>query len=254
MIKKRIIPCLDVTEGRVVKGINFVGLRDIGDPVELATCYNEAGADELVFLDISKTQKGHDLMLDVIRNTAETLFIPLTIGGGISSVSDIRDLLNAGADKVSINSAAIKNPQLIEEASRMFGSQCICVAVDVKYDAEAGDYFVHTHGGSVKTEIPAFKWIAQCESLGAGELLITSIDHDGVKEGFDIDFLTKANESVEIPIIASGGAGKAEHFVELFNETDVSAGLAASIFHNEEVEIEDLKQKLKASDIEVRIT
>ncbi|WP_342388054.1 imidazole glycerol phosphate synthase subunit HisF [Salinicoccus bachuensis] len=254
MIKKRIVPCLDVKEGRVVKGVNFVGLRDVGDPVELATRYNEEGADELVFLDISKTQNGHDLMIDVIRETAKALFIPLTIGGGISSIDDIRQLLNAGADKVSINSAAIRNPELIREASAVFGSQCICVAVDVKYDAEAQDYFIHTHGGSKKTDIRAFDWIVKCEALGAGELLITSMDHDGVKRGFDTEFLKQANEMVRIPIIASGGAGDADHFTDLFRQTDVSAGLAASIFHNKEVEIRDLKQTLQNSEIEVRMT
>ncbi|MCG1009526.1 imidazole glycerol phosphate synthase subunit HisF [Salinicoccus sp. ID82-1] len=252
MIKKRIIPCLDVKEGRVVKGVNFVGLRDVGDPVELAKRYNAEGADELVFLDISKTQNGHDLMIDVIRATAKTLFIPLTIGGGISTVDDIRQLLNAGADKVSINSAAIRNPELIREASEVFGSQCICVAIDVKYDPEEKDYFVHTHGGSKKTDIRAFEWIAQCASLGAGEFLITSMDHDGVKQGFDIEFLERANRMVDIPIIASGGAGEADHFTELFQKTGVSAGLAASIFHNKEVEIKDLKTDLHQSGIEVR--
>ncbi|MFC3419221.1 imidazole glycerol phosphate synthase subunit HisF [Salinicoccus hispanicus] len=252
MIKKRIIPCLDVKEGRVVKGVNFVGLRDVGDPVELATRYNAEGADELVLLDISKTQNGHDLMIDVIRETAKALFIPLTIGGGISTVDDIRQLLNAGADKVSVNSAALRNPELIREASEVFGSQCICVAIDVKYDPDATDYFVHTHGGSKKTEIRAFEWIEQCAALGAGEFLITSMDHDGVKQGFDIDFLARANKMVDIPIIASGGAGNAAHFTELFQETGVSAGLAASIFHNKEVEIKDLKEDLHQSEIEVR--
>lgn len=254
MIKKRIIPCLDVKDGRVVKGVNFVGLRDIGDPVELAKRYNEEGADELVFLDISKTQNGHDLMIDIIRDTAKELFIPLTIGGGISSVSDIRQLLNAGADKVSINSAALKDPGLIETASEVFGSQCICIAIDVKYDPAKEDCFVFTHGGSKDTGIRAYDWIVRCAELGAGELLITSMDHDGVKQGFDLDFLTKANALVDIPIIASGGAGNEGHFIELFRETDVSAGLAASIFHNKEVEIEDLKHKLHDEGFEVRLT
>lgn len=252
MIKKRIIPCLDVKDGRVVKGVNFVGLRDVGDPVELAKRYNAEGADELVFLDISKTQNGHDLMIDVIRETAKALFIPLTIGGGISTVDDIRQLLNAGADKVSVNSAAIRNPELIREASEVFGSQCICVAIDVKYDPDVEDYFIHTHGGSQKTDIRAFEWIERCAALGAGEFLITSMDHDGVKQGFDIDFLARANEMVNIPIIASGGAGNAAHFTDLFQKTGVSAGLAASIFHNKEVEIKDLKEKLHQSEIEVR--
>lgn len=254
MIKKRIIPCLDVKEGRVVKGVNFVGLRDIGDPVELAKRYNEEGADELVFLDISKTQDGHDLMIDVIRETAKELFIPLTIGGGISSIEDIRQLLNAGADKISINSAALKEPHLIETASEIFGKQCICIAIDVKYDAGKADYFVFTHGGSKDTGIRALDWIVQCAERGAGELLITSMDHDGVKQGFDIDFLKQANELINIPIIASGGAGNAAHFVEVFEETGVSAGLAASIFHNREVEIKDLKQTLQSEGFEVRLS
>lgn len=252
MIKKRIIPCLDVKEGRVVKGMNFVGLKDVGDPVELAERYNEEGADELVFLDISKTQDGHDLMIDVIRDTAKKLFIPLTIGGGISSAGDIRQLLNAGADKVSINSAAIKNPELIKEASDTFGSQCICIAIDVKYDPEKEEYFVHTHGGTKQTDINARSWVKQCAESGAGELLITSMDHDGVREGFDTGFLKEANNLVNIPIIASGGAGDANHFTELFKETDVSAGLAASIFHNKEVEIKDLKTQLTEAGFEVR--
>lgn len=254
MIKKRIIPCLDVKEGRVVKGVNFIDLRDIGDPVELAKRYNEEGADELVFLDISKTQNGHDLMIDVIRNTAKELFIPLTIGGGISSVDDIRQLLNAGADKVSINSAALKEPELIKSASEVFGKQCICIAIDVKYDTKKNDHFVFTHGGSKDTGIRAFDWIEKCAVLGAGELLITSMDHDGVKQGFDLDFLKKANDLVDIPIIASGGAGTEGHFLELFEETGVSAGLAASIFHNQEVKIEDLKHKLQDEGFEVRLT
>lgn len=254
MIKKRIIPCLDVKDGRVVKGVNFVGLRDVGSPVELAKRYNEENADELVFLDISKTQDGHDLMLDVIRETAKELFIPLTIGGGIRSVDDIRQLLNAGADKISINSSAIKNPGLIREASDTFGSQCVCVAIDVKYDSEREDYYVYTHGGSKNTDIKAFDWVKKAAQLGAGELLITSMDHDGVKEGFDIDFLKEAVKLVNIPIIASGGAGNIEHFVELFNETDISAGLAASIFHNQEVEIKDLKETLNNEGFEVRLS
>lgn len=254
MIKKRIIPCLDVKDGRVVKGVNFVGLRDVGNPVELAKRYNAENADELVFLDISKTQDGHDLMIDVIRETAKELFIPLTIGGGIKSTGDIRQLLNAGADKVSINSAAINNPNLIREAADTFGSQCICVAIDVKYDEDRGDYYVHTHGGSKSTDIKAFDWVKRTADLGAGELLITSMDHDGVKEGFDIKFLKEAVGLVDIPIIASGGAGNIDHFVELFKETGISAGLAASIFHNQEVGINDLKETLDQEGIEVRLS
>lgn len=252
MIKKRIIPCLDVKEGRVVKGVNFVGLRDVGDPVELAKRYNIEGADELVFLDISKTEEGHDLMIDVIERTAKELYIPLTIGGGIRTLDDIKRLLDAGADKISINSAAINHPLLIKEASERFGTQCVTVAVDVKYHPEKENYFVHTHGGKKETEIKAFEWIKECEQLGAGELLITSMDHDGVKEGFDLPFLREAQKMVNIPIIASGGAGNIEHFIELFNKTDVASGLAASIFHNKEVPIVSLKQSLEKEGIEVR--
>lgn len=252
MIKKRIIPCLDVKDGRVVKGVNFVGLRDVGDPVELAKRYNTEGADELVFLDISKTQEGHDLMIDVIKDTAKELFIPLTIGGGIKTTGDIKQLLDAGADKISINSAAINNPSLIKEAAGRFGSQCITIAADVKFDEDENDYFIHTHGGSKKTDIRAFDWIEQCEKSGAGELLITSMNHDGIKDGFDLSFLSRAQNTVNIPIIASGGAGNTDHFIDLFNDTDVSAGLAASIFHNREVGIADLKEQLKSENIEVR--
>ena len=192
-------------------------------------------------------------MLDVIRETAKALFIPLTIGGGIRSVDDIRQLLNAGADKISINSSAIKNPGLIREASDTFGSQCVCVAIDVKYDSEREDYYVYTHGGSKNTDIKAFDWVKKAAQLGAGELLITSMDHDGVKGGFDIDFLKEAVKLVNIPIIASGGAGNIEHFVELFDETDISAGLAASIFHNQNVDIKELKETLDQRGFEVRL-
>lgn len=253
MTVKRIIPCLDVKDGRVVKGVNFVGLRDVGSPAELAKRYDRENADELVFLDISKTQDGHDLMLDVIRETAEGLSIPLTIGGGINSVDDIKQLLDAGADKVSINSAAIKNPELIKEVSDTFGSGSLCVAIDVKYDDTRGDYYVYTHGGTKNAEIKAFDWVKQAAELGAGELLITSMDHDGVKEGFDIGFLKEAVKLVDIPVIASGGAGSINHFVELFKETDISAGLAASIFHNREVEIKDLKETLDKEGFEVKL-
>lgn len=253
MIKKRIIACLDVKDGEVVKGVNFIDLEHIGKPAELAKRYNQEGADELVFLDISKTQEGHDLMIDVIRETARELFIPLTIGGGIKSTEDIKQLLDAGADKISINSAAIENPDIIRESSEQFGSQCIVLAVDVKYDNQVGDYYVYTHGGTKKTEIKALDWIVEGEAAGAGELLITSMDHDGVKSGFDTEFLKQAAKAVNIPVIASGGAGSINHFVDLFQNTDVSAGLAASIFHREEVSIGELKQELADNRIEVRL-
>lgn len=253
MTVKRIIPCLDVKDGRVVKGVNFVGLRDIGNPVELAKRYNQENADELVFLDISKTEEGHGLMLDVIRETEEGLSIPLTIGGGIKSVDDIRQLFDAGADKVSINSAAISNPDLIKEVSDTFGSSRLCVAIDVKYDDAQEDYYVYTHGGKKNSGIKAFSWVKKTAELGAGELLITSMDHDGVKEGFDIDFLKEAARLVDIPVIASGGAGSIGDFVELFKESEVSAGLAASIFHNQEVEIKELKETLAEEGFEVKL-
>ncbi|MFC6464102.1 imidazole glycerol phosphate synthase subunit HisF [Marinilactibacillus sp. GCM10026970] len=241
MIKKRIIPCLDVKDGSVVKGIQFKGLRKIGNPVDLAKRYNALGADELVFLDISATETGHALMLDVIRQTAKELFIPMTIGGGIQSVEDISTLLGAGADKVSLNSSALRNPQLIKEASEKFGSQCICIALDAKWDEEQQDWFCYTHGGKQATDTRALDWVKQVETLGAGELLVTSMDFDGMQQGFDHKLLRLIQESVNIPVIASGGAGTAAHFSELFSETDVSAGLAASIFHDEDVSIQEVK-------------
>ena len=253
MIKKRIIACLDVKDGAVVKGVNFIDLQHIGHPADLAKRYNEEGADELVFLDISKTQEGHNLMLDVIRDTAKELFIPLTVGGGIQSNEDIKKLLDAGADKISINSAAIENPEIIRTASEQFGSQCVVLAVDVKYDTDLEDYYVYTHGGSKRTDIKALDWIVKGEASGAGELLITSMDHDGVKSGFDTDFLKKAADLVNIPVIASGGAGNIQHFIDLFKDTGVSAGLAASIFHKNEVKIGELKQALADDGIEVRL-
>lgn len=204
MIKKRIIPCLDVKDGRVVKGIQFKGLRDIGDPVDLAMYYNEAGADELVFLDISKTERGHALTLDIIQQTAEQLFIPLTVGGGIASLDDISDLLKHGADKVSLNSAALNNPELIRQASEKFGRQCICIAIDSQYDPKLDDYFCCTHGGKKRTDKRVYDWVQEVESLGAGELLVTSMDFDGMKQGFDLKHLNGIAERVNIPIIASG--------------------------------------------------
>lgn len=241
MIKKRIIPCLDVKDGVVVKGIQFMGLREIGKPVDLAKRYNALGADELVFLDISATETGHALMLDVIKETAKELFIPMTIGGGIQSVADISALLGAGADKVSLNSAALRNPDLIREASEKFGAQCICIALDAKWDEEKQDWFCYTHGGKKATDIRALDWVKKVESLGAGELLVTSMDYDGMQQGFDHKLLSLIQESVTIPVIASGGAGTSEDFSALFLETDVSAGLAASIFHDEEVSIQEVK-------------
>ncbi|MFC7363919.1 MULTISPECIES: imidazole glycerol phosphate synthase subunit HisF [Bhargavaea] len=254
MIKKRIIPCLDVKNGRVVKGINFKGLRDIGDPVELAARYNAAGADELVFLDVSATDEGHDLMLDVIKRTAEVLFIPLAIGGGIRTADDIGRLLKAGADKVSINSAALARPELIREAAERFGSQCVCLSVDAGWDEEAQDWFCFTHGGKKKTDIRVLDWVTEGEKLGAGEILLTSMEADGTKDGFDLPLLKAVEKAVTVPVIASGGAGNADDFVELFRETDVSAGLAASIFHNEETTVGEVKSLLSDAGIPVRLT
>lgn len=252
MIKKRIIPCLDVKEGRVVKGIQFKGLRDIGDPVELAKRYNALGADELVFLDISATETGNALMVDVIRQTAKELFIPMTIGGGLKSVADISTVLNAGADKVSLNSAALNNPCLINETSEKFGAQCICVAIDAKWEESAQDWYCYTHGGKKKTAVRTLDWIKEVEERGAGELLVTSMDYDGMQQGFDHKLLSLIQEAVSIPVIASGGAGSAEHFADLFVETDVSAGLAASIFHDEDVTINEVKELCESKGVRMR--
>ena len=252
MIKKRIIPCLDVKEGRVVKGVQFKELRDIGNPIDLALYYNVAGADELVFLDISKTEEGHDLTLDIIRQTAEQLFIPLTVGGGISTLEDISLLLQHGADKVSLNSAALKNPDLIRQASAKFGKQCICIAIDSQYDAHLDDFVCCTHGGKQRTNKRVYDWVQEVEALGAGELLVTSMAFDGMKQGFDLDHLNDIARRVNIPIIASGGGGHATHFTELFTQTPVSAGLAASILHDKETTIRDIKTELQKGGIPVR--
>ncbi|WP_114603702.1 imidazole glycerol phosphate synthase subunit HisF [Staphylococcus sp. EZ-P03] len=252
MIKKRIIPCLDVKDGRVVKGVQFKGLRDIGHPVELAEYYNQELADELVFLDISRTESGHQMMLDIIEETASKLFIPLTIGGGISSVEDISTLLKHGADKVSLNSSALRNPKLIQAASQKFGSQCICIAIDAKWEEDKQDWFCYTHGGKQRTDKRVLDWVNEVEDLGAGELLVTSMDYDGVKQGFDHRLLKQINDRVSIPIIASGGGGNAQHFADLFKATDVSAGLAASIFHDKETTIGAVKAFLKDEGVNVR--
>lgn len=252
MIKKRIIPCLDVKDGRVVKGVQFKGLRDIGDPVEMAAYYNQELADELVFLDISRTESGHQMMLDIIEETASKLFIPLTIGGGINSVEDISILLKHGADKVSLNSSALRSPELIAKASQKFGTQCICIAIDAKWEEDQQDWFCYTHGGKQRTDKRVLDWVQEVETLGAGELLVTSMDYDGVKQGFDHRLLSLINNLVTIPIIASGGGGNAQHFADLFKVTDVSAGLAASIFHDKETTVGAVKAFLKEEGVEVR--
>jgi len=249
---KRIIPCLDVDNGRVVKGVNFVGLRDAGDPVEVAYRYNEEGADEITFLDIGATHEGRDTIVDVVKQVAKEVFIPLTVGGGIRELSDIYNLLNVGCDKVSINSAAIKRPDFIEEAAKRFGSQCIVVAIDAK-QVSANKWNIFTHGGRNDTGIDALEWAKKVCDRGAGELLVTSMDADGTKAGFDNTLNKKIGELVNIPIIASGGAGTMKHMEEAFTLGNADAALAASIFHFKEIDIMDLKHYLKSQNIPVRL-
>lgn len=252
MLAKRIIPCLDVKEGRVVKGVNFVNLRDAGDPVELAALYDREGADELVFLDISASVEGRETMVDVVRRTAGEISIPFTVGGGISSVEDMKKILRAGADKIGINTAAVLNPQLINEGSQRFGAQCIVVAVDAKFNAEWNDWEVYTHGGRKPTGIKALEWVREAEQRGAGEILLTSMDADGTKDGFDLPLTKAVCEAIHIPVIASGGAGKPEHFYDVFDQANADAGLAATIFHYKEISIPALKTELKAEGVEIR--
>ncbi|CAI6071656.1 imidazole glycerol phosphate synthase subunit HisF [Cohnella sp. JJ-181] len=252
MLAKRIIPCLDVKEGRVVKGVNFVNLRDAGDPVELAEIYDREGADELVFLDISASVEGRATMVDVVRRTAGEITIPFTVGGGISTVDDMKRLLRAGADKIGINTAAIRNPQLISDGSRVFGAQCIVVAIDAKYNAEWGEWEIYTHGGRNPTGIRAIAWAQEAERRGAGELLLTSMDADGTKDGFDNALTRAVSDGVGIPVIASGGAGNAAHFADAFSEGHADAALAASIFHYKEVTIREVKDALRSQGVNVR--
>ncbi len=252
MITKRIIPCLDVKNGRVVKGVNFEGLSDVSCPVELAKYYSSCGADELVFYDITASFEERKLFTDILTRVAQNVFIPLTVGGGINTVEDFDRVLKCGADKVSVNSGAIRNPQLIKEASLRYGSQCVVLSVDVK--RVNGEFLVFSKGGRENTGIEAISWIKQGVELGAGEIVVNSIDTDGVKNGFDIELLKLVCQAVNVPVIASGGAGSIEHFVELFEEIpDIDAGLAASIFHFGEVEIKELKKQLKGNNIRVRI-
>ncbi|MGI5958104.1 MAG: imidazole glycerol phosphate synthase subunit HisF [Massiliimalia sp.] len=252
MLTKRIIPCLDVKNGRVVKGINFVGIKDVGDPVECAKLYNEQGADEIVFLDITATHEGRGTMLDVVERTAKEVFIPLTVGGGINSIEDFKNTLRAGADKVSVNSAAVKNPQLIREAADRFGSQCVVVAIDAK--RIEGSFHVVVHGGRIDTGLDAIEWAKEAVSLGAGEILLTSMDADGTKNGFDHELLNAVCQVVSVPVIASGGCGKLEHFSQVFLETDADAALAASLFHYRELTVEQVKHHLREKDIPVRLS
>jgi len=252
MLTKRIIPCLDVKEGRVVKGVQFVSLRDAGDPVELAKFYNEQGADELVFLDISATHEGRETMVDVVRETASALSIPFTVGGGIRTLEDMKRMLRAGADKVSVNSAALQNPQLIKEGSDYFGAQCIVVAIDAKWSEEDGTWMIYTHGGRNKLQKEAIAWAKEAVALGAGELLVTSMDKDGEKSGFDNALLKEIRAAVNVPVIASGGAGNAEHFYETLTEADADAALAASIFHYKETSVAEVKYYLRNKGVAVR--
>ncbi len=251
MLSKRIIPCLDVKDGRTVKGVNFVDLRDAGDPVELAAQYAQQGADELVFLDITATHERRKTMIEMVKSVARQLNIPFTIGGGISEIADAEALLNAGADKISINSAAVKNPKLIEDLAKAFGVQFVVLAVDTK--RIDGKNKVHLNGGRLETELETENWILEAENRGAGEILLTSMDHDGTKAGFDCALLSQINKQINIPVIASGGAGRIEHFTEVFEKAQVDAALAASVFHYGEILIPDLKQALKRHHIPVRI-
>jgi len=251
MLSKRIIPCLDVDNGRVVKGVKFQNLRDAGNPVEVAKAYEEQGADELVFLDITASAQGRSIMLEIVKEVAETVFMPFTVGGGIRTLEDIRKILNAGADKVSINTAGVKNPQLIYEASKKFGSQCIVVAIDAK--RKGNSWEVYIHGGRTPTGIDAIEWAKKVEDLGAGEILLTSMDRDGTKKGYDLDLTRAISENVKIPVIASGGAGKKEHFYEAFTKGKADACLAASLFHFKELTIPELKIYLRNKGIHVRL-
>lgn len=250
MLKKRIVPCLDIKNGRTVKGVNFLNIRDAGDPVQLGALYAEQGADELVFLDITATNEGRKTFKELVKDIARHLNIPFTVGGGISSVEDVGALLYAGADKVSINSSAVKRPELINELAQEFGSQCIVVAIDARLVDD--QWIVHTHGGSKPTDKELFNWAKEVESRGAGELLFTSMDHDGTKQGFAVETLDKLSKEVKIPIIASGGAGTMEHFDDVFTKGNADAALAASIFHFKEISIPDLKEFLKNKNIAVR--
>ncbi|HIR75500.1 MAG TPA: imidazole glycerol phosphate synthase subunit HisF [Candidatus Choladousia intestinipullorum] len=253
MFTKRIIPCLDVHNGRVVKGVNFVNLRDAGDPVEIAEAYDKAGADELVFLDITASSDARNTVVDMVRKVAEKVFIPFTVGGGIRTVEDFRMLLREGADKISVNSAAIMNPQLISDAAEKFGSQCVVVAIDARRREDGSGWNIYKNGGRVDMEIDAVRWARECESRGAGEILLTSMDCDGTKSGYDIELTRTIAENVSIPVIASGGAGALPHFYDALTEGKADAALAASLFHYKELEISEVKRYLKERGLSVRL-
>lgn len=256
MLAKRIIPCLDVKDGRVVKGTNFLNLKDAGDPVEIASLYDKEGADELTFLDITASHENRNIILDVVKKTAEQVFMPLTVGGGIRGIDDIRRLLTAGADKVSINTAAVKEPEFITKASRRFGSQCIVIAIDAKKiqgNSEAQKWEVYINGGRTPTGLDAISWARTIEKKGAGEILLTSMDRDGTKDGFDIELNRAISEAVNIPIIASGGAGKVEHFYDVFTRGRADAALAASIFHYRTISIQAVKEYLIQNGVTMRL-
>ncbi|SDN44315.1 imidazole glycerol phosphate synthase subunit HisF [Acetanaerobacterium elongatum] len=251
MLAKRIIPCLDVKDGKVVKGINFIDIKEVGDPVQCAIEYNRQGADEITFLDITATHEGRGTMIDVVRRTAQNVFVPLCVGGGIRTIDDFRDILRAGADKVSVNSAAVHNPELIREAADKFGSQCVVVAIDAKRDGK-GSFHVVINGGRIDTGIDAVEWAQRVYKLGAGEILLTSMDTDGTKNGFDIELTDTISNMLDIPVIASGGCGCLEHFSDVFEKTQASAALAASLFHYGELTVEQVKQHLAKHAIPVR--
>ena len=253
MLTKRIIPCLDVKNGKVVKGINFVGLKEVGDPVELAQKYYEQGADELVFLDITATHEGRDTMVQVVQQVASSIYMPFTVGGGLKTIEDIKRVLRAGADKVSLNSAAVKNPDLIAQGAKIFGNQCIVLAIDAKARDDRSGWNVVIHGGRIDTGMDLLEWVQKGVSLGAGEILLTSMDTDGVKQGYDLKMLQAVRNITNVPVIASGGCGSLEHFAEVF-ETDVAdAALAASLFHYDELSVQDVKAYLQKKGIPVRL-
>ena len=252
MLAKRIIPCLDVADGKVKKGVNFVNLIDVGDPVEIAAAYEKQGADELVFLDISATNEQRKTMVDVVSQVSKEVFMPLTVGGGINSVADMQALLKAGADKVSLNSADVANPDLISQGAELFGSQCIVVAIDIKTDPVTLEKYVYTHGGKKRTDLKALEWAQKVVALGAGELLVTSMDHDGTQAGFDVDFYQTLTNLVTVPVIASGGAGSLADFSEVFLKTKVTGALAASVFHFGKLSIPQVKAELKIKGVTVR--